>query len=328
MLEPGAVGMITSVKPQIAFIGLGKMGVPMSARLLGAGYSLTVWNRSATKVHELIKQGAIGAQSPTEAVLNADLAILMLADGPAVSQVLFERRVAEAMRPGSVVVDMSSIPPKLASEHFKRLEARGIAHLDAPVSGGTKGAAEGSLAIMVGGTPEAFAAARPVLAALGNPTLVGPSGSGQLAKLANQIIVAITIGAVSEALLLARAGGAEPDKVREALAGGFADSTVLKLHGKRMLERDWIPGGRTRTQVKDLRTILDVASSLGLKLPLSTTVAELFEASMDAGFGDYDHSSLLLTLERLNPRVRIGDRSDQIPGIGMSDNAESPDGRS
>jgi len=302
------------MKPAIAFLGIGNMGAPMSLRLLAAGHSVTVWNRSAGKTGVIEAAGARRAQSPREAVLGADVTILTLGDGPAVSEVLFEANTAEALRPNSIVVDMSSIPPALAADHAARLAVRGVRHLDAPVSGGTRGAEEGTLAIMVGGTAEAFHAARPVLEVMGRPTLIGRSGCGQLAKLANQAIVAATIGAVAEALLLAAAGGADPAKVREALTGGFADSPILKWHGERMLNRDWRPGGRLRTQVKDLRTLLEVAASLDVRLPLSSKVGELFEAGMAAAFGDYDHSALWLELERINPGVRGKIKADQTPG--------------
>jgi 2-hydroxy-3-oxopropionate reductase len=294
--------MASARTPNIAFLGLGNMGMSMASRLLAAGYPVAAWNRTPGKMDALVSAGARGSDSPAEAVRSADLVVLMLADGPAVSEVLFEKALAAALRPGSIVVDMSSIPPTLALEHSGRLAAWGAAHLDAPVSGGTLGAAAGTLAIMVGGARGTFESARPMLEVLGHPTLVGPSGSGQLTKLANQAIVATTIGAVAEALLLASAGGADPAKVHEALAGGFADSAILRLHGKRMLERDWAAGGRTRTQVKDLRTLLEVASAYELELPLAATTAGLFEAAMAAGLGEYDHSALLLELERINGR--------------------------
>jgi 2-hydroxy-3-oxopropionate reductase len=297
----------------VAFLGLGKMGEPMAARILAAGHPLTVWNRSVDKTRGLAEKGARVAHSAAEAVGGADAAILMLADGPAVTEVLVNGGVAKALRKGAIVADMSSIPPAVAREHANLLGSRGVHHLDAPVSGGTTGAANGTLAIMVGGDSAAFESARAVFEVMGRPTLIGPSGSGQLAKLANQAIVGITIGAVAEALLLAAAGGADPAKVRDALRGGFADSTILKLHGERMLERAWNPGGRVRTQVKDLRTILAEAATLGLQLPLAGKVTELFEAGVQRGFGDYDHSALLLELERRNPGKRVGTRPDQAP---------------
>jgi 2-hydroxy-3-oxopropionate reductase len=306
--------MSAGSKRAIAFLGLGNMGAPMCLRILGAGYALTVWNRSPGKARILSARGARPVRLAADAGAGSDIVILMLADGDAVSEVLFERELAESLRPDTIVLDMSSISPVLACEHAARLARLHVHYLDAPVSGGTGGAAEGTLAIMVGGSPVVFARARALLEVLGRPTLVGPVGCGQLAKLANQVIVASSIAAVAEALVLAAAGGADPAKVREALMGGFADSRILKVHGERMLNRAWRPGGRTNAQVKDLRTILDVASRLHLTLPLSSKVAELFEATVQAGFGDYDHSALLLEIERRNAGVRIGDRQDQVPG--------------
>ena len=181
-------------KHGIAFIGVGLMGGPMAMRLLSAGYPLTVWNRTVEKTQDLLSRGARGAEKPADAASGADIVITMLADGAAVSEVLSNDGFANAIRSNAIVVDMSSIPPGLARDHARRLSVHGVHHLDAPVSGGTRGAAEGTLAIMVGGTPEAYEVARPVLEVLGRPTLVGPSGSGQIAKLANQAMVAVTIG--------------------------------------------------------------------------------------------------------------------------------------
>jgi 2-hydroxy-3-oxopropionate reductase len=305
-----------TTQPRIAFMGIGLMGEPMAMRLLRAGYPVSVWNRTAEKTRHLVERGARAAHTPSEAAAAATIVITMLADGPSVEAVLFEKAMASAIPAGSVVIDMSSIPPSLARDHANRLHALGIHHLDAPVSGGTKGASDGTLAIMVGGKPSAYETAKPILEVLGRPTWVGPGGSGQIAKLANQAIVAATIGAVAEALLLAAAGGADPAKVREALSGGFADSPILQQHGQRMLDRAWVPGGPMRMQVKDLRTILAVAAELKLELPLSRAVAELFEASQAAGLGDHDHSALLLEIERRNPGIRVGDKPDQRPGNG------------
>ena len=296
----------------LALLGTGLMGGPMAARLLGAGYPLAVWNRTAEKAQPLVNKGAKSAATPAEVVLGADMVITMLADGPAVGDVLFDGGVADALSAGAIVVDMSSIPPATARDHEARLARQNIMHLDAPVSGGTKGAAEGTLAIMAGGSPEAFKLAKPVLEVMGRPTLIGASGAGQLSKLANQTIVAVTIGAVSEALLLAAAGGADPAKVREALSGGFADSMILKLHGQRMLERNFVPGGPARMQVKDLRTILATAEEIGLDLPVVMTVAALFEDLLAGGFGECDHSALLLEIERRNAGKRVGTKPDQL----------------
>ena len=297
----------------VAVLGTGLMGAPMALCLLRAGFSVSVWNRTAEKTQPLAAEGANATATPAEAVSGANVVITMLADGPTVDSVLFGAGVAEALSDGAIVIDMSSIPPATARTHAVRLSERGVYYLDAPVSGGTKGAAEGSLAIMAGGAPETFTAARPVLEAMGRPLLIGPNGTGQLAKLANQAIVAVSIGAVSEALLLAAAGGADPSKVREALSGGFADSPILKQHGQRMLERNFVPGGPIRMQVKDLRTILETAEASGLDLPISAAVAALFEDCLNNGLAECDHSALLMELERRNPGKRIGSEPDQLP---------------
>jgi 2-hydroxy-3-oxopropionate reductase len=208
---------------------------------------------------------------------------------------------------------MSSIPPPLAREHAKTATKFDAKHLDAPVSGGTKGAVQGTLAIMVGGQSQTFELARTVFEVMGRPVLVGPSGSGQLAKLANQAIVGISIGAIAEALLFVAAAGADPTKVKEAFAGGFADSEILGQHGQRMLERSFIPGGPIWAQVKDLKTLTACAEALHIKLPLVDAVTELFDSCLATGLGKYDHSALLLELERRNPGSRLGKLPDKTP---------------
>ena len=285
---------------RIALLGTGLMGTPMALNLLSAGHVVTVWNRTPEKTAPLVERGATAAPAPAQAVERAELVITMLADGPAVAEVLFERGVAASVPAGALVVDMSSIPPGFARRHAAHLRERGVGHLDAPVSGGTVGAEAGTLAIMAGGERSDFERARGVLEALGRPLHVGPDGSGQLAKLVNQLIVAVTIGAVAEGLLLAGAGGADPAAVRHALRGGFAESRVLELHGERMLTRNFEPGGRTRMQLKDLNTVVDVAGELGLELPLALETRALFRSLSDGGGGDLDHSALLLELERRN----------------------------
>lgn len=285
----------------------------MAACLLAKGHAVTVWNRSPEKTALLAAAGAKVAASPREAVTAAEVVITMLSDGPAVTDILFAQGIAEALKPGTIVIDMSSIPPATARDHATRLAAKGILHLDAPVSGGTKGAAAGTLAIMAGGAPETFEKAKPVLEAMGRPMLIGPAGTGQVAKLANQAIVGMTIAAVAEALLLAAANGADPAKVREALAGGFADSAILKQHGQRMLERSWIPGAPVKMQVKDMRTIMAAAREAGLTLPVAERVTALYEDLLSAGHGGLDHSSVLLELEHFNKGKRLGDKPDQMP---------------
>lgn len=298
----------------IAFFGTGLMGAPMAMNLLQAGHRVTVWNRTPEKARAVVEAGARPAENAPAAAQAAEVVFTMLSDAAAVHEVLFEHGVADVLRHGALVVDCSSIPPAAAREHARDLGERGILHLDAPVSGGPSGAEAATLAIMVGGEDGAFARGRPLLEALGRPTLVGPAGAGQTAKLSNQVIVALAIGAVAEGLLLAEAGGADPAKVREAMTGGFADSAILQIHGQRMMERTFVPGGPARVHLKDLRTILDAAGESRLRLPLSQAVAKLFEDLVEHGGGDYDHSAVLLELERLNAPVRLGERPDTLPG--------------
>ena len=285
---------------KIAFFGTGLMGSPMCKNILSSGLPLTVWNRSQAKTEPLAKLGANVADSPRSAMVDADVLITMLSDGPAVSNVIFAQGAAEAMREGTTHIDMSSIGADEAIEHAKRHSDQGVAYLDAPVSGGTKGAAAGQLAIMVGGDANTFANMKPVFAPLGQATHVGPSGCGQLAKLANQVIVAITIGAVSEAFILSGGGGADRAQVRAALQGGFASSRILTEHGQRMVERAFEPGGPAKLQVKDLRNALKAAEQLGLNLPITQLIHKLFDDMVNSGKADMDHSGLLTHLEDLN----------------------------
>jgi 2-hydroxy-3-oxopropionate reductase len=299
---------------RIAFLGIGLMGAPMAANLLKAGFAVTAWNRTRAKAEALAAHGATVAASAAEAARGADIVIAMLTDGPAVEAVLFGAAgAATALRQGALVIDMSSIPPATARSHAGRLAKLGIAHLDAPVSGGTVGARDGKLVIMVGGGADTFARAQPVFAALGKPTLVGGSGAGQLAKLCNQAIVGITIGAVAEALLLAAVGGADPVAVRQALMGGFADSRILQEHGQRMLNRRFLPGFAIGNQVKDLDTVLAAARDAKLSLPLAERVTELFKHLAAQGGAGYDHSGLLLELEMRNAPARLGSGPDTLP---------------
>ncbi|MFC0407676.1 NAD(P)-dependent oxidoreductase [Roseomonas elaeocarpi] len=287
---------------RIAFLGLGLMGGPMARHVLAGGHALTVWNRSAAKSAPFAERGATVAASPAEAVREAELVILMLENGPIVEAVLFGSGADAAIPPGAVVVDMSSIKPAEAQDHAARLGQRGVRHVDAPVSGGTTAAEGGTLAIMAGGEAEAFALAEPVLRLMGRAVLVGPHGAGQLAKLANQLIVGATIGAVAEALLMAERGGADPAKVREALRGGFAESRILDLHAQRMIDRDFATRGRCVTHLKDLDNALDAAGRMGMAaLPYTALTADLYRGLIAAD-GDPDHSGLLLELERRNPR--------------------------
>jgi 2-hydroxy-3-oxopropionate reductase len=283
----------------IGFIGTGLMGAPMVRNLLGAGHAVAVWNRTPDKAAALVDHGARLAMSAADAATGASVLITMLPDGRAVETALFEDGAAAALNRGSVVVDMSSIQPEAARAHAERLAGMGLAHIDAPVSGGPEGARAATLAIMAGGREDVFARVSPVLAAMGRPNRVGPSGTGQLAKLANQAIVGVTIGVVAEAIALMRAGGADLDAFRTALAGGFADSKILQIHGARMSNETYAPGARAAIQLKDMENIVGEAAGLGIGLPLSESVRERYRYLVEKmEGGDLDHSALALELAR------------------------------
>ncbi|WP_227267987.1 NAD(P)-dependent oxidoreductase [Roseobacter weihaiensis] len=288
-------------RPRIAFLGIGLMGRHQAQNLITSGYHVTAWNRTRSKAEAL--KGAVVAEIPAQAVAEADIVITMLENGPIVQQVLFEgvACAASALRQGAVLIDMSSIKPAEARNHAMRLAEQGVRYLDAPVSGGTGGAQTATLAIMAGGAASDFEAVRPVLDTMGRATHVGPVGSGQLAKLANQMIVGVTIAAVAEALALSAQGGADPAKVRAALMGGFADSRVLSLHGQRMIDRDFETRGRSVTHLKDLDNALATAQEFGFHGPLLDRVTALFRGLVDHE-GDPDHSAVLLEIERINRR--------------------------
>lgn len=285
---------------RIAVLGIGMMGQPMARRLCQAGHAVSVWNRDRSKAERLLDAGARVAASPAEAVAGADCVVTLLTDGAAVADVLFEQGAAAAMAPGALLVDMSSIMPSQAREHASRLQALGLYHLDAPVSGGTLGAEQGTLAIMVGGEAADFARAAPLFAVLGRATQVGPHGAGQLAKLANQMIVGITIGAVAEALLLCQQGGADPAQVRAAISGGFADSRILQVHGERMVGRDFAKRGSMQVQLKDMRNALATAAELGFDAPITGLFEQLYAEGVAHGLGELDQSALFVELARRN----------------------------
>jgi 2-hydroxy-3-oxopropionate reductase len=285
----------------IAVLGTGLMGFPMARRLCEAGHTVHAWNRSLAKAERLAPFGATVHDTAAAAVRDAEFVLTMLENGEVVESVLFGAGcAARATKPGSVVVDMSSIKPAEAREHASRLGGLGITHLDAPVSGGTIGADQGTLAIMAGGKASTFERAKPLFAALGRATLVGPSGAGQLAKLANQMIVGITIGAVAEALLLCEKGGADPAKVKEAITGGFADSRILQVHGQRMVTRDFTPGAHMTVQRKDMLNALDTAKALGFDAPITTLLKKLYADGIKHGLGELDHAALFVELARRN----------------------------
>ena len=285
---------------KIAFLGTGLMGSPMCKNILKSKLPLTVWNRSKNKTNQLETLGAEVARSPHEAVTGAEVIITMLSDGAAVDDLIFKQNVAEKICKGATHIDMSSIGAHEAIDHSKKHIIKGINYLDAPVSGGTKGAEAGELAIMVGGNKEHFEAMINVFNSMGQSTFVGPNGCGQLSKLANQIIVAITIGAVSEAFILAGEGGADRGQVRKALQGGFASSRILTEHGRRMIDRAFEPGGAAKFQVKDLRNAIKASEQLDLNLPITKLIHKLFNEMVDSGKPDMDHSGLLTHLEEIN----------------------------
>ncbi len=286
---------------RIAVLGTGLMGARMARNLLQAGHKVAAWNRSPAKARALAGDGAQASDSAAEAVMGADFVITMLSDGAATGAMIGDNAVTDALREGAVWLDMSSIKPEEARAQAAHLQGLGFAHLDAPVSGGTKGAEAGSLAIMVGGEAAVFERAAPVFAAMGRAVHVGPAGAGQLAKLANQAIVAVTIGVVAEAMLLLQKGGADPAAVRQALKGGFADSVILQQHGERMTEGNFQPGGLSKFQLKDLENAMGEAGKYGLRLPLTGQLRDRFETlcrEMDGG--DLDHSAIYLELMRQN----------------------------
>tara|TARA_R110002072_G_scaffold72824_8_gene173879 strand:+ start:1785 stop:2675 length:891 start_codon:yes stop_codon:yes gene_type:complete len=285
----------------IAFIGTGIMGGPMAANLAKAGHQVRVWNRTPDKAHALTSLGIEVSETFQQAAEQADVVVVMLSSGPVCNEVILgPNGLLAAMKPHSTLVVMSSIPVETAQQQAKAAAERGIGYLDAPVSGGEKGAQEGNLAIMVGGEVATFQRISTLLQVMGNPVHVGPAGTGQLAKLANQLIVANTIATVSEAVLLAERGGADPAKVREALLGGFADSTILRAHAPRMIANDFAPGGPAKWQLKDTQTAIALAKELSLDLPVTSLVNSLFTDLVAHGDGELDHSALIRELRRRN----------------------------
>jgi 2-hydroxy-3-oxopropionate reductase len=296
--------------PLVAFLGTGLMGRPMAARLAEAGFAPRVWNRTAAKAQTLARLGAIPCASVEAAVAGAAIVISMLEAGPAVAATI--EAALPTLAPGALWIDMSSTRHDEALAFHARLASQGMRFLDAPVSGGVGGAEAGTLAIMAGGSLHDFQEAAPVLAVLGSAQLVGPNGSGQVAKLCNQLIVGATINVVAEALLLAQAAGADPAAVREAIRGGFAGSRILEVHGQRMLDRNFVPGGQVKSQLKDMHNVLAAAAEAGLVLPLTSAAARSYE-SIEGELGGADHAAALLALERINPGQRVGSGPDLLP---------------
>ena len=285
---------------KIAFIGTGLMGYPMAKNLINQKLNLKVFSRTLEKAKPLEKLGAIIANSLGEAVKEADIVITMLTDDEAVEKVLGNQEFLNNLKTSSTVIDMSSIKPKIAIQYGQLLKDRNIHFLDAPVSGGTIGAEEGSLAIMVGGDQNVFDGAFDTLKIMGNPTLVGPIGSGQVSKLANQIIVGVTIGAVAEAITLCEKAGVDANKFIKALSGGFADGKILQNHGKRMIDKDFSPKGKVSTHLKDMNNILECAGDFKTKLPISNLIQEMFKSLVDQGNDNDDHSALYKEIENIN----------------------------
>ena len=285
---------------KISFIGIGLMGMPMAKNLLKAGYPLKAYNRTLLKAKVLEKYNAKITSSIKEAVGDSDVVITMLSNDQAVDAVMKNDEFLNNIKSGATVIDMSSIKPETAKLHGKNLKLKNINYLDAPVSGGTIGAEEATLAIMVGGDKNIFNNNLDVLKTMGNATLVGPLACGQIAKLANQIIVGLTIGAVAEAVTLCEKAGADPIKMIRALTGGWADSKILQTHGLRMIKKDFSPKGKTSTQLKDMNNILDCAKNSNLHLPISTLVKEMYNNLVNNECGNDDHSSLYKEIKRIN----------------------------
>ncbi len=294
----------------IAFLGIGLMGRPMAARLAQTGFRVRAWNRSFAKAEALRASGAEPVADLAQAVRGAEVVISILEAGPVVGEVI--AAALPSLDPGTLWIDMSSTRQDEALAFHARLAGQGCRFMDAPVSGGVGGAEAGTLAIMAGGEAADFDQVVKILEAMGKPQRVGPVGSGQVAKLCNQLIVGATLNVVAEALLLAQAAGADPAAVREAIRGGFAGSRILEVHGQRMLERNFVPGGQVKSQLKDLRNVLAAAEAAGLTLPVAELVTQQYE-TIESTLPTADHAAALLALEQMNPGLRLGEAADQLP---------------
>ena len=285
---------------KISFIGTGLMGFPMAKNLLKKKLQLKIFSRTLEKAKPLEEFGGNITNSLSEAVKETDIIFTMLTDNDAVEKVLGNSQFLDNLKPSSTVIDMSSIKPKIAIKYGNLLKKKNINFLDAPVSGGTIGAEEGSLAIMVGGEQKVFDNAFEVLKIMGNPTLVGPIGSGQVSKLANQIIVGVTIGAVAEAVTLCEKAGVDANKFIKALSGGFADGKILQNHGKRMIDKDFSPKGKVSTHLKDMNNILECAGDFDTQLPISKLIQSMFKSLVESGNSNDDHSAIYKEIENIN----------------------------
>ncbi|MBU3590120.1 2-hydroxy-3-oxopropionate reductase [Polynucleobacter sp. 80A-SIGWE] len=296
-------------KLKLGFVGLGIMGAPMAGHLVAAGHEVFINTRSKIP-EELSNSSATSCSSPAEVASKADIIITMVPDTPDVEKVLFgEKGIASGLSKGKIVVDMSSISPIATKEFAQKINALGCEYLDAPVSGGQLGAKGATLTIMVGGSEVTFAKVKPVFELMGkNITLVGANGAGQITKVANQIIVALNIEAVAEALVFASKAGADPAKVREALMGGFASSKILEVHGERMIKRTFDPGFRIELHQKDLNLALSSAKALGVSLPNTATAQELLNSCSAHGGKAWDHSAMVKALEKMS-NFEIGQKA-------------------
>jgi 3-hydroxyisobutyrate dehydrogenase-like beta-hydroxyacid dehydrogenase len=304
---------ITPGSRRIALLGTGIMGGHMTRRLAAAGFAVTVWNRTASKTADLTRLGVRVAAHPSSACEGADVVLVMVSNGPVVEEVLFSddgtgRKPSEVMPAGSVLLVMSSIPVAFCRSQAARMAERGVHYVDAPVSGGEPGARDGTLAILAGGDADVVENLADVFAVLGHATRLGPVGSGQMTKLANQIIVGGTMVAVAEALHFAKRGGADPAAVRSALMGGFAESRILNLHGKRMVERDFVPGGPAEYQLKDMRTAQAQADELGMRLTMLNGLIDIFSDLIENEGAGLDVSAVMLEVER---RASRGDKKGE-----------------
>ena len=285
---------------KISFIGTGLMGYPMAKNLLLKKLDLNIFNRTIEKAKPLEEFGGKIKLSLGETVKDSDIIFTMLTDDLIVEKVLGNTEFLVNLKSSSTVIDMSSIKPKNAIKYGKLLKDKNINFLDAPVSGGTIGAEQGTLAIMVGGNQKIYDNVFDILKIMGNPTLVGPIGSGQISKLANQIIVGVTIGAVSEAIILCEKAGVDGNKFIKALSGGFADGKILQNHGKRMIEKDFSPKGKVSTHLKDMNNILECASDFNTQLPISNLIQSMFKSLVDGGNSNDDHSALYKEIKNIN----------------------------
>ncbi len=286
----------------VGFIGLGIMGQPMAQHLLKGGHKMWVYGRRPHTMVPLTQAGATGCASPQEVAANADIIFIMVSDTPDVEAVIHgDRSVIDGVRAGSVIVDMSSIAPIPTQALARRLAEKGVEMLDAPVSGGEVGAVNATLSIMVGGKPDAFARVKPLFELMGkNIVHVGDNGAGQTAKVCNQIVVALTIAAVSEALILAKKAGVDPAKVRQALLGGFAGSKILEVHGQRMIDGNFAPGFKAKLHQKDMAIAMRTAQELGLALPGAAMAAQYMNALVGTGDGELDSAAVVKLLERVS----------------------------